>query len=100
MPPIEKEEFTMPKIDPKYLEGIKMTGATEKIIEKDGRKSKTSIPWERPATEDDLMDLAKPGEPAVYFKEDPKSIKFLVGDGRKYAVPKKEKREEKKEDKK
>ncbi len=69
----------MAKIDPKWLTGIKMTGSTEKEIEKDGRKTKQYIPWERPATEEDVLS----------FRSADDSVVIVIKDGRKYEVSKK-----------
>ncbi len=75
----------MAKIDPKYLKGIKMTGADEKIVEKDGRKTTQSIPWERQATEEDVLSWKDYGD----------FVRIAIKDGRKYDVSK-ERKEEKK----
>ncbi len=85
----------MGKIDTKYLQGIKMTGSTEKEIDRDGRKTKTYIPWERPATEEDVLSWKDYGSYLV----------IAINDGKKYTVeknPRKSASEEgpKKEDKK
>ena len=75
----------MAKIDLKFLKGIKMTGADEKIIEKEGRKVRKSTSWERPATEEDVLSWKDYGDYVV----------IVIRDGKKYNVPKKEKNEEK-----
>ena len=76
----------MAKIDPKYLKGIKMTGAEEKVVEKDGRKTSQSIPWERQATEDDVLKYEDRGD----------FVHIVIKDGRKYDVPKKTEEKDKK----
>ncbi len=70
----------MAKIDSKYLQGIKMTGSTEREIEKDGRKTKTYIPWDRQATEEDVFSWKDHGD----------YVSIVINDGKKYAVKKKE----------
>lgn len=75
----------MDKIESKYLEGIKMTGSTEKIVEKDGRKTATYIPWERQAKEEDVLK----------YEDFPDHVHIVIKDGRKYDPSKKEKKEEK-----
>ncbi|MFZ2053615.1 MAG: hypothetical protein WAU81_05405 [Candidatus Aminicenantales bacterium] len=82
----------MAKIDPKYLKGIKMTGAKTELIEKNGRKVNKSTPWERPAREEDVLSWKDYGEYIV----------VAINDGKKYPVNKKEPapEEKKTEDKK
>jgi len=78
----------MAKIDPRFLKGIKMTGAEEKIVEKEGKKTRQNIPWERQATEDDVLK----------YEDLPDSVHIVIKNGRKYDVSKN--REEKDEKKK
>ncbi len=73
----------MAKIDLKYLQGIKMTGATEKIVEKDGRKTSVSIPWERAAKEEDVVSLKDYGDYVV----------VVIKDGMKYKIEKNPKKD-------
>jgi len=75
----------MAKIDQKFLEGIKMTGADEKTVEKDGRKTIQNIPWERQAKEEDVLSWKDYGDYVV----------IVIKDGRKYKVEKNGKKEEK-----
>ena len=75
----------MAKIESRYLREIKMTGAEEKKVEKDGRKTTQFIPWERQAKEEDVLKYEDNGD----------SVHIVMKDGRKYDVPKKEKEDKK-----
>ena len=68
----------MEGFDAKYLTGIKMTGAEEKIVEKDGRKHRQYIPWERQAKEEDVFSFVDRGS----------YVGIVIKDGRKYKVEK------------
>ncbi len=68
----------MAKLDLKYLEGKVFKSATEKIVEKDGRKRRTFIPTERPLTEDDVLAWADYGD----------YIGITAKDGQHYDCPK------------
>lgn len=76
----------MAKIDAKYLKGIKMTGAEQKLVDKDGRKTFQNIPWERQAREDDVLKYEDNGD----------SVHIVIKDGRKYDVSKEGNKEDKK----
>lgn len=68
----------MAKIDAKLLEGLTFTGSEGKTAEKDGRKVKKNIPFERPLAPEDVLD----------FKEVGDTVVIVAKDGRKHTVKK------------
>jgi hypothetical protein len=65
-------------VKPEWLLGLAFTTSEAKKVEKDGRKSTTFIPVERPLKEGDLVDWKDKGD----------SVVLVAGDGKKYTVKK------------
>ncbi len=67
------------KFDAKWLEGLKFHTAEGKLVEKNGRKTWQSIPIERPAKEEDVLNWNDYGDKVV----------IALNDGMKYTIKKK-----------
>lgn len=73
------EKIDLPGINPKWLSGLKWSGATPKEVVENGRKKMKYIPFERPLEPSDVMS----------FRDLGASVMLATTDGRKYTVSKK-----------
>jgi hypothetical protein len=75
---MEGKRLKTEMIDLKLLEGLTFRGATEKIVEKNGRKMRQGIPFEIPLKKENVLSCTDYGDHVV----------IAGNDGRKHTVKK------------
>jgi len=67
---MEGKKINQEKIDPKWLEGLTFRGATEKIVEKNGRKMRQGIPFEVPLKKENVLGCTDYGDYVIIAGND------------------------------